>query len=309
MPPNDPSADPFPLAFAHVIKKDILHTKIDHFTDWLGINMVAPTLIRQFSDYCLSVLHSFLVIYRNCTRPRSRSRSANQKRLQAIPENIEGYDLFPEDRVEEKNGNNGDESRLTTYFHGTKKTMEPDDKRTTDDRTTYISDLQKSISTLAPLFPKDTRPTGKDNEPFSARVTPICDQMKQMHLPATHSSSALFALLTGPAREGCNKMRLMDISMEKMVAEIKLKVFYYSDIQDRRISQWSTVEYFEFQHNKDNEEKETRKCTNFMTRYLMDFPDHIVGQHVGEEEGSHAHQANNKRDDIFYLETVRTIVT
>lgn len=89
-----------PLDLDHLTKKDIRKMQIDHCTDRLGRNMVESTIKRQFNDYFLTVLHPFLVVFNNCTRPRCRGPSGKMKRLEAILENIEGYDLFPEDRVD-----------------------------------------------------------------------------------------------------------------------------------------------------------------------------------------------------------------
>lgn len=60
-----------------------------------------------------------------------------------------------------------------------------------------------------------------------------------------------------------------------MISDIKLKALVDSDIQDRRISRWNSVDYSQFRHLTDNEEKATRKCIDFMTKYQKDLPDYM----------------------------------
>lgn len=212
------------------------------------------------------MFHPFLVVYTNCIRPRCSGRSGKQKQLQAILENIEGYDIFPEDRVDAADNMN----LLNKSLHD-----EKDKDAEKHQNTSHISAPQKGISAMEFLFAQDTRATGEENELFTSRLTPICDQMNNLQIAKESQPSVLFSLLTGPARDACERMQLQNITLDEMIAEIKLKVIFDSDIQDRRISRWTSVDYSEFRRNTDNEEKATRKSIDLMTKYQRDLPTHM----------------------------------
>lgn len=57
VPYNDPTAGLVPLYFAQFMKLDLRNMHLDHYTDWLCINMAESTLRIQLNDYWSSVLH------------------------------------------------------------------------------------------------------------------------------------------------------------------------------------------------------------------------------------------------------------
>lgn len=138
-----------------------------------------------------------------------------------------------------------------------------------------ITELQKWISAMASLLSEATRLTREESEPFTARLIPTRDQMNNLQLLLTSQPAVFFCLLSGPARDACDKMQLQNISQDMMIADIKLKVLFDSDIQDRHISRWRSIDYSEFRRNTKREEKATRKCIEFMKKYQKDIPDHM----------------------------------
>lgn len=144
-----------------------------------------------------------------------------------------------------------------------------------DETKLNMYDLQRGIATTASLFHEETHPTGVENEPVTARLSPICDHMKNLHIPENYQPSVLFYLLSGPTRDACDKMVVLYISLQQMIYEIKLKLLFNGDIQDGCINRWTSVEHSEFRRNTDNEEKATRICFFFMTKYQKDLPDYM----------------------------------
>lgn len=53
------------------------------------------------------------------------------------------------------------------------------------------------------LFPECSRPSGKEDEPFTVRVNLIPEQMKAIQIPDEHQPSVFFSLTTGKALQGC----------------------------------------------------------------------------------------------------------
>lgn len=59
---------------------------------------------------------------------------------------------------------------------------------------------------------------------------------------------------------------------------MKKKVLFHGEIQDRRVTRWSTVIFDVFRKTIDSEEKATRKCLEFVTEYQKDLPKHILAE-------------------------------
>lgn len=188
-------------------------------------------------------------------------------RWDALMEILDGLDIFPKENVGEKNE---DSYRKSTYTHGTKN----DDESHTKDAENPLkfSDLQEGFSTMDA---EATRPTTKEFELFTARLLPIFHKFNNKHISACYQPSVIFSLLSDPTRDAWEKLEILNISLEKMIYDTQLEVLYDIDIQDRRISHCTSVECSEFRRDTDKEEKATRKCIKFMTKYQKDLPEHI----------------------------------
>ena len=96
IPLHDPEAGPMPLGFAHFLVKDLRSIPLPRRVD-RAARYMSSSVIEKFHATWVNIIHSFLVVYTNCKRPRhSRGHSS---RVQAIIRNVEGLDLHddPED--------------------------------------------------------------------------------------------------------------------------------------------------------------------------------------------------------------------
>lgn len=102
-----------------------------------------------------------------------------------------------------------------TSTHGKKKFHDEVAKKETNAIKDFnTSDHQKWLSTMVLLFPEESRPVGDEDEPFTARVYPIIDQMKNLRTLPSSQPSVLFSILTGPAWDAYEKMNLQNISIK-----------------------------------------------------------------------------------------------
>ena len=181
--------------------------------------------------------------------------------MQAIIRNVEGLDLHddPEDD------------------RGTTKKDENEEKGSRKPEASLF-DLTKSIQSMTALFPDSSRPTGEEGETFTSRLTPIIEQMETLDIAASHRPSVLFSLLppNTPPRNACTKMQLKSITIETMVSDVKKKVLFDGEVQDRRVTRWNSTTYEQFRKTTDCDETATQKCLEFMIEYQKDLPSHML---------------------------------
>lgn len=259
IPAHDPEAGPMPLGFAHFLVKDLRHIPLPRRVD-RAARYMSSTVIDKIHTTWVNIIHSFLVVYTDCKRPRnSRGHSS---RVQAIVRNIEGLDLEEAKDV------------------GVEKQSEerPKDQDLDRRQEPSLFDLSKSIQSMTALFPDTSRPTGEEKETFSSKLTPIIEQMETLDISEVHRPSVLFSLLppNTPARNACNKLNLKSITISEMVYEVKKKVLFDGEIQDRRVTRWNSMSYDQFRKATDSEEAATRNCLDYIVEYQKDLPEHML---------------------------------
>lgn len=113
------------------------------------------------------------------------------------------------------------------------------------------------------------------SEPITARQIPTCDYKNNLQLALITKPAVLFSLLTSTDWDACDQMQIQNISQNKMIFDIKLKVQLDSDIHDSRNIRWTSVDYSKFWRNTDNEEKAARIYIDFMMKYQKNLSDHV----------------------------------
>lgn len=257
IPLFDPDAGPMPTGFAYFLIKDLRDMSISQRVD-RAARFLSSLNVERYSDTWINLLHSFLVIYTGCKHPRSTR--GQSRRLDAIKRNIEGLNLDV-----------GDEN----VPHNRERNDDNDDKKKNE---THLYDLTKSIQSMTSLFPESSRPTGEEDESFTSRLKPILEQMETLGIDEHQRPSVLYSLLpsNSPARNACDKIKLQSIHINDMVDEIKKKVLFDNEIQDRRVTRWDSTTYEQFRSLTSSEESATRKCLEFITEYQKDLPKHML---------------------------------
>lgn len=192
IPPHAPDAGPMPLGFADFISKKLRLDKIGHRVD-RGVRYMAEDDLPEYNKTWLNIIHSFIVVYTNCSRA-TRGRGANG--LQSILRNLEGRDIIDE---------NGEISSLRTEPHKTKPKLKYE--RSTEKSSFF--DMQKGIQAMASLFPENNRPTGDKTENFTVKINPMIDQMDALYILSLHRSAVLFSLLSDKDRQAASKVNLL----------------------------------------------------------------------------------------------------
>lgn len=88
--------------------------------------------------------------------------------------------------------------------------------------------------------------TREESEVFMARLTPIATKMSNVEIGHSHYPSVFYALQAGLAGENYDNFGLIKIFMEDMIFHTKVNVLYNNEIQDRRVSKWINVVFFQF---------------------------------------------------------------
>lgn len=123
------------------------------------------------------------------------------------------------------------------------------------------------MKTMTSLFSKEARPTGEETETFNARLKPILEQMETLSFHQSQPPFIMFSLLSGPARRACQNLKLNSMKLKKMLSEVCRKVLFDCEVQDRRVTRWSSASFDKFLKQADSEERATRKCLEFVREY------------------------------------------
>lgn len=93
IPPYHKNAGPVPLDYTYVLVKDPRRYSVAHCVDRASKYMNGSSF-PQFHTAWINIIHAFLVIYRNGSRP---TRGRNWNRINAVLKNLDGFNLLGED--------------------------------------------------------------------------------------------------------------------------------------------------------------------------------------------------------------------
>lgn len=172
----DPDPGPMLIGIAHFLSKDPRKSTLFQHTD-RAARLMSEYVVSKYPKTWITLIHFFLVVNKNCSRPHG-GRNANNTRRQTVISNLEGHDLSSE---EDKNR--------------TEHIKAEDDKQddTKLDAST-VFDLRKSIQAMSGIFPENIRPSGKEEHPFHSRLIPIFNQIDLIKVPADQRTAVMYAL-------------------------------------------------------------------------------------------------------------------
>lgn len=114
------------------------------------------------------------------------------------------------------------------------------------------------------------RRTGENNEALNARIETIVTQLGTLGFEPCLRPSVTFSLITGPACTACNGLKLQTLSLEEMLDEVRKKVLFDGEINDRRMKKWTKVAFEALCKVTDCEEKAKRNCIKLVTEDQKD---------------------------------------
>lgn len=194
---------------------------------------MSESLLNKYNDTWINIIHSLLVTYTGCKRPRSGRGITS--RVKAIVHNIEGIYLS------EKAGDDEQPNQ---------KTKNPSSDA--NQPTLSIYDMQKSIQTMAGIFTDAKRRTADAIEAFNWKLAPILRHMENIQIAPSHRFSILYSFLAVKARDACDTLYISTISLCSMLGAVKKKVLFDVEIQDRRVTRWTTAKFDNFLGGKSH---------------------------------------------------------
>lgn len=257
------------LDFEYFFIKDSRPYSVAHRVD-RAAKYINASKFSQFQTVWIHIIHAFSVTYTNCSPPTC---DCNQNRVNEILKNVEGFDILVEDSEPEMTAS---QNVILTEASHTIASASNTNLISHGLTPLNIANLQKGIHAIVCLFPQTSRPSGEENQAFTARVTPILEQMNALRIPAYYRSAISFTLLVGKASKAASKLSLSRTTINKMLQDIKNFVSYDRSIQDCCILQCTNVTYSQILRHEEKNETATRKCTEHLTYHQKDLPNHLL---------------------------------
>ena len=287
--PTVPNGSKIPIGFIEFIATDFRYyqnhlERVDHISFFVG-----TTEIREYPQYWQDVLLRILMTFCGMKRPRVAGSN-----LRAMQRHLGGYDCidgnenYP-DELEDGNHKNKNEKDTIQVKNDVEEMKDqnpidiipnPSPKFEKEYATSHQPDLSKCISIFTNLFPIEDRPTGEEDEPFVYRLRPILDQLVTSKIPTEHQVGTVFSVLTGEARKVAAQLRSPNMDLKAFVNELKKKLLFDHNIEQRKIADWNTITYDKFRQVHSTDRKSTTACLKHVFAHFEDLPQYMQNENI-----------------------------
>jgi len=129
---------------------------------------------------------------------------------------------------------------------------------------------------MTSIFPVENRPSGEETEPFMHTLQPIIDQLAISKIPPDHHVTTIFTLLNGKAREIASHMNLANLDTEGFVLELKRKLLFDYNVQQRKLNRWNDLKFSTFRQGTSSLHKATSLCIDHVSQHFKDLPEFMA---------------------------------
>jgi len=99
--------------------------------------------------------------------------------------------------------------------------------------------------------------------------------MTASKIPVENQVTVLYTVLTGKAREAAASMNTSGMYIDTFVKELKRKLLYDQNIQQRKLNRWNATTFLQFRNKSHNMHSAVTSCIDFIFQHHKHLPDFI----------------------------------